>query len=71
MNAFNMTSWNVVGGPDNGEIQVEMDMYLTQGSSSQDLVNDLCPSRFYGMPKSFYTEPIAVCAPFLLNFFPL
>jgi hypothetical protein len=68
VDAFNMTTWNV---GTNNEIQVEIDIYLTQGNSFQDLVKDLCPSRLYGMPKSFYTEPIAVCAPSLLNFFPL
>lgn len=66
--AFNVTSWTVEG---DAEIQVELDVFLARGSSSQNLKRELCPSRLYGMPNSFFLEPIAVCAPSLLNFFPL
>jgi hypothetical protein len=69
MNAFNVTSWEVTG--DATEIKVEMDVFLTKGGSPQDLAKELCPSFLYGAPSSFYVEPIAVCAPFLLNFFPI
>lgn len=66
---YKVTSWTVDG--DAGEIQVEMDVFLTRGSSAEDLTKELCPSFLYGMPSSFFVEPIAVCAPSLLNFFPL
>jgi len=67
-NAFKVKSWEVVG---DAEIQLELDVFLTRGSSSKDLAKDLCPSLLYGTPGSFFVEPIAVCAPSLLNFFPL
>jgi hypothetical protein len=35
-------------------------------TSNQEL---LCPSYVYGLPNSFFLEPIAVCSPSLLDFF--
>lgn len=71
--AFKVTSWSVVGGDE--EIEILLDVFLTKrdsSSSSEDLMKELlCPSFLYGLPRSFFVEPIAVCAPYLLNFFPL
>lgn len=33
--------------------------------------NSMCPSPVYGLPSSFFVEPISICAPFLLDYFAL
>lgn len=69
--AFKVTSWTVVG---EAEIHVEIDIFMARGDESvekRSIEKDLCPSFLYGTPSSFFVEPIAVCAPSLLNFFPL
>jgi hypothetical protein len=41
-------------------------------SIPKQLLNQiLCPSYLYGLPTSFFLEPIAVCAPSILDFFDL
>jgi hypothetical protein len=68
--AFKVTSWSV----GDQEIQIQLDVFLTKrdgSSSSEDLTKEMCPSFLYGLPRSFFVEPIAICAPSLLNFFPL
>ena len=81
---YQITKWEPI--PEKNHINVEMDIYVPQSSnhpvndipattttsilSSQKQV--LCPSSYlYGFPTSFFVEPIAVCAPSLLNFFQL
>lgn len=68
VDAFNITSWTVTG---EASMQLELNVFLTRGDSSQDLTKQLCPSFLYALPSSFFVEPIAVCAPSLLDFFPL
>jgi hypothetical protein len=67
---YEITSWTA--RPAEHRAEVVVDVFLPQSASSN---NDddwsLCPSRWYGIPRSFFTEPITLCAPTLLNFFPL
>jgi hypothetical protein len=52
-------------------IHITMDLYLPRTEKSIPLEKALCPARVYGFPWSFFKEPIAECAPFLLDFFAL
>lgn len=52
-------------------VQVEVDIFVPRSKKDDDKDRPLCPSLLYGFPKSFFTEPITICAPSLLNFFPL
>ena len=74
-----ISSWNV---EDNGEISLSIDFFLTvrssdgtssAGDDSMSLSHIFCNSNswFPGTPKSFFVEPIAVCAPSALDFFEL
>jgi len=71
-----ITSWDA---EKNGDISISIDFFLANRpsdgatSSSDDdstsLSNDVfCPSWFH---MSFFAEPIAICAPSLLDFFEL
>ena len=57
----------------NGDISMEVDFFLRSDSSdsgsAESLENIMCPALVYGLPKSFFTQPIALCAPSLLDFF--
>jgi hypothetical protein len=61
-----ITSWKP--NVKDNRISLEVDIYVQQ--SSEDMVQ-LCQSAIYGFPSSFFLEPIAVCAPSLLDFFAL
>jgi hypothetical protein len=62
---FKISSWT----PDveNNSISIEVDIFLQQ---SQEKVQ-LCQSWLYGLPTSFFLEPISMCGPSFLNFFSL
>ena len=69
-----ISSWNV---EDNGDISLSIDFFLTARSSDGNAGGDptslshiFCNSWFHGTP-SFFVEPIAVCAPSVLDFFEL
>lgn len=68
VDAYNVTSWTVTG---EAEVHMKLDVFVTRGESAQDLARQLCPSFLHVLPSSFFVEPIAVCAPSLLDFFPL
>lgn len=63
-----------VANPTENRIDVDLNVYLTRvperdvGGSATSL---LCPSMLYGLPSSFFFEPIAVCARPLLDYFAL
>lgn len=65
---YSITSW--AGFPGENRIEVEIDIYLLQ-TGPHPSSSTLCPSILYGHPSSFFLEPIAVCAPSMLDFFAL
>ena len=68
---FQINSWT----PDfkNNKISISIDIYVQKCSSVLDETNidELCQSWLYGMPGSFFFEPICICGPSFLNFFEL
>lgn len=52
-------------------VRLKLDLFLTAAESSTPLENSLCPTVLHWLPDSFFLEPIAVCKPSLLDFFPL
>jgi hypothetical protein len=70
-----------VGLPEQNKIEVDLNVYLTRlpprASTTEEAQRDgssvstslWCPSLLYGLPSSFFLEPIAVCARPLLDFF--
>jgi hypothetical protein len=59
-------SWNP--SVEENRISIEVDVHLEQSLEGSA---DFCPALMYGMPSSFYLEPISMCAPALLDFFPI
>lgn len=82
---YDVRKW--VGLPKQNRIEVNVNVYLTRlprppSSSSSTATSEKadgssvssslwCPSLLYGLPSSFFLEPIAVCARPLLDFFAL
>lgn len=67
---YAITSWN--GNSKNQRVDVEMSIYMPQlpaNRANYTLEAALCPSLVYGLPRSFFLEPMALCAPSLLNYF--
>jgi hypothetical protein len=52
----------------NSEIALEIDLYLQPSRLDQPA---FCPSYIYGVPSSFFLEPISICASSMLDFFAL
>jgi hypothetical protein len=66
--AYKITSWK--GDQKNNQVEIELDIFLqVQDDSTGSLA--MCPSLIYGLPSSFFLEPITECAPSMLNFFAL
>lgn len=66
---FSITKWKVY---ENDKIEIDVNIYLiATKSSDRSLTSWMCPSKFYGLPSSFFLEPISVCASYLLDYFPL
>jgi len=70
-----VSSWNMDA---EGNVSIEVDFFLSprkqaihEDGKDESLENIMCPTIVYGLPKSFFTQPITVCAPSLLNFFEL
>lgn len=61
-----ITSWEP--NVSKNAINIDVDVYVQQSSIEQV---DFCTSILYGLPSSFFLEPIAVCAPSMLDFFAL
>jgi hypothetical protein len=59
-----LKSW--IPNTENNSITIEIDVRLHQ---HPDDAVEFCESLFYGLPDSFYFEPVSVCAPSLLDFF--
>jgi hypothetical protein len=76
---YQISSWTAVPAEHRAMIVVDVFVPISWSSSTSTKKTEnnnnnnaqLCPSLLYGTPRSFYTEPIAVCAPSLLHFFPL
>jgi hypothetical protein len=67
---YQIVSWTA--RPTEHRAEVVVDVFLPQSASTNnDDWSLFCPSRWYGIPRSFFTEPITLCAPTILNFFPL
>ena len=70
---YQITAWR--GDPEANRIEMEVDILLpqqaTKTTKTTSIATELCPSFAYGLPSSFFFEPIAVCAPSMLNFFAL
>jgi hypothetical protein len=71
---LDITSWEP--HVEENRLSVEVNVYVQQKQSSKDEDNntttvDFCPSWMYGLPSSFFLEPIAVCAPSMLDFLSL
>jgi hypothetical protein len=69
---YDVRKW--FGNPKDNRIDVDLTVYLTRIPEQE--VNGSpsslwCPSMLYGLPSSFFLEPIAVCARPLLDFFAL
>jgi hypothetical protein len=69
--AFNVSSWNAE--PMKNRIELKVDVYLQarKNKKSIHLSDELCRSWVYGLPASFFLEPISECAPSMLDFFAL
>ena len=64
--SFSIEEWVV----EDDAIEMDVNIYLTKKSGPPpDKLKTLCPSSFYGSPTSFFLEPIAMCAPSMLDFF--
>lgn len=48
------------------KIVIEVNIFLKQAHQDEP---ELCPSYLYGLPSSFFLEPMSVCAPSMLDFF--
>jgi hypothetical protein len=69
---YRFVSWK--GYPKDNRIETEIDVFLHEASLTARttfLEPELCRSFLYGFPSSFFLEPIALCAPSLLDFFDL
>jgi hypothetical protein len=69
---YRFVSWK--GNPKHNRIETEIDVFLHDASLTAEktsLEPELCRSFLYGFPSSFFLEPIALCAPSLLDFFAL
>ncbi|GAX09497.1 hypothetical protein FisN_6Lh115 [Fistulifera solaris] len=52
-------------------IDIHLDVYLQPQKDRVFLTKKLCRSWIYGLPSSFFVEPISVCAASMLDFFAL
>lgn len=64
---YELSSWAVKGS----EVNLDIDFFLVEAVGSASLEHALCPSSMYGLSSSFFFEPIAICAPSILDFFKL
>ena len=69
VSSYTITSWeaNVV----ENSIDIHLDIFLREQTERTTLSNQLCRSWIYGLPSSFFVEPISVCAHSMLDFFAL
>lgn len=67
--AVEIVGWKA--DPKKNHVTLEINVFLTQSTETVSLETAFCPSKLYGLPWAFYTEPIAECAPSMLDFFAL
>jgi hypothetical protein len=69
--AYRIASWEA--NPKENRIHIQLELYLAknEAAAQEPLEKALCPAKLYGLPWSFYKEPIAECAPSILDFFAL
>jgi hypothetical protein len=67
---YNISSWKV--SQEQNLVEIEVDVFLpTSDDDGKTLSEHLCRSWIYGLPSSFFLEPISECAPSMLDFFAL
>lgn len=69
---YNVTSWEA--NVTENTINIKLDVFLhvkEKAEKEMSLHNRLCRSWVYGLPYSFFVEPISICAPSVLDFFAL
>jgi hypothetical protein len=69
---YDVRKWT--GNPKDNRIDVDLHVYLARipdQAADKSASSLWCPSMLYGLPSSFFLEPIAVCARPLLDFFAL
>jgi hypothetical protein len=64
---YEVVSWK--GHKLSNSVEMEIDIFLAK--SNNHYAPDFCPSLLYGLPSSFFLEPISICAPSMLDFFKL
>lgn len=72
--SFNITSWEEeLEAP---SVTMEVDLFLREDKDfsfayTSSTSNLMCPSLFYGLPRSFFLEPISMCGRYMLDYFDL
>lgn len=66
---FEIQKW--VGKAKKNHVDVELNIYLTKLPNDVYESPQWCPSMLYGLPSSFFLEPMSICARPLLDFFPI
>lgn len=69
--AFRIVNWDANVQANHIHIQLHLFLTKRKDSDMESLETALCPAALYGTPWTFFNEPIAVCAPTLLDFFAL
>lgn len=75
--AYHITNWKP--NVKQGLIDIDLDLFLqvwdqeTDAATTLTALDDVmfCPSWIYGLPWSFFLQPMRICAPALLDFFAL
>ncbi len=65
---YKIVSW--IPNKENNHIDVEINIFLKLAADETSSTPNFCPSSFF-LPGSFFLQPIAVCARYLLDFFEL
>jgi len=64
-----ISSWSAQ--PKENKIDISMDAFISAQPGSNRTVDAFCKSMMYGLPSSFFLEPLAMCSKSVLDFFPL
>lgn len=66
---YEIVSWEA--DPKRRTISIGLNLFLQVLPSNVSASDSLCESALYGLPSSFFREPISTCGTSLLDFFPL
>ena len=70
---YEIVSWKA--DPSRRSISISLNLFVQKksspASSSSSMPDGLCESSLYGLPTSFFREPMTVCGASLLDFFAL